>query len=176
MKDQNMEDFFRNQRDAFDDKTPPDRIWARIERNLFGTSRTSLWNSVVIWRAAALILLGLSAYLFITPRLPLKAEDTLAQREFNEVESFYSAQIMEKVSMIHNDEAFADPDGYRDQFTQDFEKLEAMYAVLSEELKRHPSQKVKDALVLNMLVRIDLLNSQLQRLEEVKKGEGKVVI
>ncbi len=170
MKDQNMEDFFRNRRDAFDDKTPPDRIWSRIQGNLFGTSQRSLWNSVTVWRAAALVLLGLSAYLFIAPRLPLRTDDVLAQKEFTEVESFYSAQITEKVSMIHNDEAFAE-----DQFTQDFEKLEAMYAVLSEELKRRPSQKVKDALVLNMLVRIDLLNAQLQRLEDTRKEGTRVL-
>jgi hypothetical protein len=162
MKDP-MEDLFRNQRDAFDDKTPPDRVWARIERNLFGTSRVSLWNSVVIWRVAALVLLGLSAYLFIAPRLPLRVEDALAQKEFIEVESFYAAQITEKASMIQRDDGFAE-----DGLTADFEKLEAMYAVLSEELKKHPSQKVKDAMVLNMLVRIDLLNAQLQRQEEAR--------
>lgn len=162
MKDQHMEDFFRNQRDAFDDKTPPGRVWARIERSLFGTSG-NLWNSVVIWRAAALILLGLSAFLFVAPRLPMVAEDALAQREFSEVESFYAAQITEKASMILSDEGFAEG-----ALAQDFEKLEAMYAVLSEELKKRPSQKVKDAMVLNMLVRIDLLNAQLQRMEEAR--------
>jgi hypothetical protein len=41
-----------------------------------------------------------------------------------------------------------------------------MYLVLKEEMKTRPSQKVKDALVLNLLVRIDLLNQHLQRLEE----------
>jgi hypothetical protein len=32
-------------------------------------------------------------------------------------------------------------------------------------MKAHPSKKVKEALVLNLLVRIDLLNQQLQALE-----------
>jgi hypothetical protein len=49
-----------------------------------------------------------------------------------------------------------------------------MYNVLKEEMKTSPSQKVKDALVLNLLVRIDLLNQQLHKLEkEYKKGEDK---
>jgi hypothetical protein len=51
-------------------------------------------------------------------------------------------------------------------FTRDFEQLEAMYMVLREEMKTRPSEKVKDALVLNLLVRIDLLNQQLHKLEE----------
>ena len=51
-------------------------------------------------------------------------------------------------------------------FTQDFQQLEAMYMILKEEMKNTPSQKVKDALVLNLLVRINLLNQQLYKLEK----------
>jgi hypothetical protein len=36
-------------------------------------------------------------------------------------------------------------------------------------MKTHPTQKVKDALVLNLLVRIDLLNQQLHKIEEGEK-------
>ena len=60
---------------------------------------------------------------------------------------------------------FKESDGLNG-FTHDFQQLEAMYLVLKEEMKTRPSQKVKDALVLNLLVRIDLLNQHLQRLEE----------
>ena len=56
-----------------------------------------------------------------------------------------------------------------DNISQDIQKLEAMYSVLSDEMKRLPSEKVKDAMVLNMLVRIDLLNQQIQKLEESKR-------
>ncbi len=51
-------------------------------------------------------------------------------------------------------------------FTHDFQQLEAMYMILKEEMKTSPSQKVKDALVLNLLVRINLLNQQLYKLEK----------
>jgi hypothetical protein len=51
-------------------------------------------------------------------------------------------------------------------FTQDFQQLEAMYMILKEEMKTQPSQKVKDALVLNLLVRINLLNQQLYKLDK----------
>ncbi|MBL7864639.1 MAG: hypothetical protein JNK10_07175 [Cyclobacteriaceae bacterium] len=167
MKDDNMEKFFSDNRSAFDDRTPSDRVWNLIERTLFGGTHIGVWNSVTIWRAAAVVLLGLCVYQFVAPRLGPQVLDRLSQQEFRDVESFYAAQISEKVSLIRNDESFTD-----DQFTQDFEKLEAMYAVLAEELKRHPSQKVKDALVLNMLVRIDLLNQLLQQQEELKQKKN----
>jgi hypothetical protein len=43
---------------------------------------------------------------------------------------------------------------------------------LKEEMKTSPSQKVKDALVLNLLVRIDLLNQQLHKLEKEYKKDN----
>jgi hypothetical protein len=160
-----MREFFDSNRDAFDDRVPTAGVWNRIERALFGGRSASLWQSVSVWRAAAILLLGLSLFQFLSPRLGVQGRaDRAAQQEFVDVESFYSAQISQKVSLIRSEDAFLD-----DQFSQDLEKLEAMYAVLSEEMKKRPSQKVKDALVLNMLVRIDILNQQLQRLEESRE-------
>lgn len=165
MSNDKLKDYFGSHRDAFDSRKPSSRVWSRIERALFGSSSSGWWNSVQVWRAAAVVLLGVSAYLFLSPRIGEgRGADFVAQQEFKDVESFYSAQISEKVLLIRNDEGFEE-----DTFTQDLEKLEAMYAVLAEEMKKHPSQKVKDALVLNMLVRIDLLNQQIQRLEESKQ-------
>lgn len=165
MSNDNMEKFFAGNRHEFDDKTPSDKIWSRISHALFGAKKVSLWNSLALWRSAAIILLGVSAYLFFVQAGPITGKEDLAsQQEFLDVESYYTSQISEKVLLIRSDAYFID-----EQFTQDFEKLEAMYAVLAEDLKKRPSEKVKDALVLNMLVRIDLLNQQIQKLEESKE-------
>ncbi len=165
MSNDKMDRFFADNRNAFDDKAPSDRIWHRIERKLFGAKQVRLWNSLPAWRAAATILFGLALAQFFGQRLPgAIKEDLASQQEFIDVESYYAAQISEKTSLIRNDAYFID-----EQFTQDFQKLEAMYSVLAEELKKRPSESVKDALVLNMLVRIDLLNQQIQKLEESRK-------
>jgi hypothetical protein len=89
-------------------------------------------------------------------------ENTQALNEFTDVEAFYVQQISHKVELIGE---FTESDGLNG-FTRDFQQLEAMYQVLKEEMKARPSQKVKDALVLNLLVQIDLLNQQLHRLEK----------
>jgi len=159
----NMKKFFDSNRDAFDQRVPSDGVWKRIERTLFGAKEVSLWNSVGLWRAAAVLLFAVALIQFAAPRI-VKTQDLSAQQEFRDVESYYSAEINQKVALIRNEGPFLD-----DSFTQDIEKLEAMYAVLSEDLKKRPSQKVKDALVLNMLVRIDLLNQQIQKLEDRKE-------
>lgn len=167
MKDQ-LEDFIHQNRSAFDDKEPSPKVWKGIEGRL-GWPGPTWWNSVNLWRAAAIIFMALSGYLLI-PKVAGKAENTLALKEFSDVESFYIQQISHKVELI---DAFSKNDGLNG-FTHDFQQLEAMYLVLKEELKASPSKKVKDALVLNLLVRIDLLNQHLHRLEEEQnsKGEG----
>ena len=169
MKD-SLKDFVSKHREAFDHREPANTVWSRVQATLPRRKQVTLWNSLMVWRAASLILLVLSFYL-ISSRIPQapKKELAMAQREFSDLETFYSSQINEKVAMINTLES-ADED---DQFTQDFRKLQAMYEVLKEELKSHPGEKVRDAMVLNFLVQIDLLNQQIKRLEDMKKVKSK---
>jgi len=163
MKDP-VEDFVRQNRDAFDDKEPPQKSWKQIERSL-GISRPTLWNSVIMWRAAAIIFMAATGYLLIPQNIPTQQVAIgadAAGTEFRDVEKFYFKQISDKVALIGE---FQRSEGLNG-FTHDFQQLEAMYMVLREEMKTSPSQKVKDALVLNLLVRIDLLNQQLHKLEK----------
>lgn len=153
-----LEDFVKKNRDAFDHLQPPASVWNRIDRALFGT--TSLWGSVTLWRAAAVIFMCLSIYLLI-PKEKISPSGQTAMKEFTDVEAFYITQISEKVKMIDGFEGEATT-----SYAQDFYQLQAMYLVLKEEMKQRPSQKVKDALVLNLLVQIDLLNQQLHMLEK----------
>jgi hypothetical protein len=165
MKDQ-LEDFIHRNRNAFDDREPGPKVWKGIEHSM-RFSRRPWKNPLVLWRAAAIFFMVLSGYLML-PKEPARADQSLALKEFSDVEAFYFQQISNKVDMIHE---FQQNEGLNG-FTQDFQQLEAMYLVLKEEMKVRPSQKVKDALVLNLLVRIDLLNQQLHRLEEKKEDGG----
>jgi hypothetical protein len=168
MKDP-LEDFIRQNRNAFDDKEPSEKVWKNIDAGL-PVKSTSLWNSLSLWRAAAVVFMALSIYLMIPEKSDTSSRNLLTSKanDFNDVEAFYFQQISEKVEMI---DEFQKSEGLNG-FTQDFQQLEAMYMVLKEEMKTRPSDKVKDALVLNLLVRIDLLNQQLHNLEkEYKKDE-----
>ena len=159
MKDE-LEDFVKRNRPAFDDREPSPEIWNRIDASLGGRGKRWL-DSVVLWRAAAIFFMALSAFLLI-PRGSERIQNAQALKEFSDVEAFYTQQISNKVEMIGE---FAGNDGLNG-FTHDFQQLEAMYHVLKEEMKARPSKQVKDALVLNLLVRIDLLNKQLHKLEK----------
>lgn len=162
-----LENFIRSNRDEFDDKGVPNESWKSISDSLKLTRQVKWYDNVTIWRAAAVLFMAVSIYLAIpVVKSTSTAENTKATlNEFKDVESFYTDEISRKVALI--EELSEGEDG--DDFTQDFKQLEAMYSVLKEELKNHPSKKVKDALVLNLLVRINLLNQQLQKLEEDEK-------
>lgn len=160
MKDQ-LDDFIKKNRDAFDDKVPSEKVWRNIDASMRFTS-PGLWNSLGLWRAAAVIFMMLSVYLLI-PKQSIKSDKSeIAANEFRDVEAFYFQQISEKIELI---DGFQKTEGLNG-FTQDFKQLEAMYMILKEEMKASPSQKVKDALVLNLLVRINLLNQQLSKLDK----------
>lgn len=154
-----LEEFIRSNRAAFDDKEPSEKVWGRIRNELFASRQGH--TALVFWRAAAVLFMTLSAYLLYT-KVSERENHQVVLNEFSNVESFYTQEISSKIEMIEN---FQGTDSGLNGFTHDFSQLEAMYEVLKEEMKVRPSKKVKDALILNLLVRIDLLNKQLEKLE-----------
>lgn len=174
MKD-SLKEFMDANRDGFDNKQPNQSAWTKIEAGL-SSNKTIWWNSVSIWRAAAIILLGISSYLLISRTAPINKTNRQLATEFKDLDAFYSNQIIEKAELVSQ---FQIEQGETDdEVTQNIQKLEAMYQVLKTEMRQRPSQDVKDALVLNLLVRIDLLNQQLNKLdrrEEDSKDNSKSV-
>ncbi|HOO09229.1 MAG TPA: hypothetical protein PKW06_04780 [Cyclobacteriaceae bacterium] len=170
-----LKEFIDGNREAFDDKAPRANTWGSILARLPGGKGVPLWHSVVAWRAAAMLLLALSVFLLIgrggegAGKASAKTSDMQLQGEFKDVESFYKGEIAKKVALI---DGLGGP-FESGQFTQDFEKLDAMYQVLRGQMNTRPSKEIRDALILNILVRIDLLNQQIERLEDLKKEKKK---
>lgn len=167
-----LEDFIRQNRSAFDDKEPGKNVWSNVAKAIPTTATARMWSAVTLWRAAAIffMVVSIGAWLPRTFYTKNNPQTATALKEFHDVEAFYVKQITQKENLI---DSFKNADG-REGFTEDFRQLEAMYSVLREELKQHPSQKVKDALVLNLLVRIDLLNQQLHTLDNTQNTRDSV--
>jgi hypothetical protein len=161
----NLEEFIRSNRAAFNDQEPSSNVWRRVRHGLFGVAESKI---LMYWRAAAIFFMALSA-LLVYPKLSETREKKVVMNEFNDVESFYVREISSKLEMI---EDFTDGE-FLNGYTNDFKQLEAMYEVLKDEMRTRPSKKVKDALVLNLLVRMDLLNRQLEKLENENKSTAK---
>lgn len=155
MKDE-LRDFVKSHRASFDDQEAPAHAWRKVEQTLF--PRTIRIEPIRYWQAAAILFFVCSAYQFLQDGLPLVKRD--AAKELADAEAFYTQEISEKIKLIH---ANTSNESY--DFAEDFQQLEAMYAVLKEEMQQHPSEKVKDAMMLNLMVRINLLNKQLQEVD-----------
>jgi len=155
--------FIAQNRAAFDRHEDP-ALWPSIEAALPARGRTVIWHSVTLWRAAAVVFFALSAVLLSLGRFGKSEKpDTAALLGFNDLENYYGGQISEKMDLVHRYQAQTDLT--EDDVTQNLKKLEAMYLVLKDQLKARPTQDVRDALVLNLLVRIDLINQQLHKLD-----------
>jgi len=161
MKD-NLEQLVRENKQAFDDKEPGKNVWKRISKELDGKG-----NYQWIWKAAAILFflssVGLATQVDFSADKQLAHNKEVINNDFDDIESFYFKMISEKRSLIYD---FEENSMNIDQdFELDLQKLDAMYQVLKEELKTNPSKQVVDALILNLLVRVDILNEQLQELE-----------
>jgi hypothetical protein len=173
MKD-NLEDFIRAHREDFDTGEPHESGWKKVEAELVFSKQKTIWNSLPLWRAAAIVFMLISTALVVSNKLSQESSrSNISLKEFNEVEAYYTKEIYQKVKLIEEISA-----GEEVQVSEDFRQLDAMYEVLKEEMKARPSKKVKDALVLNLMVRINLLNEQLRRLEsddDLKEEEGNTI-
>ena len=164
MKD-NIENFIRDNRDAFDHREPRSDVWESISRKLPGRPSGIHW----MWKAAAVIFFMSTAVLLVQKfeknDVPALAEQREMSSEFNQVEQFYFEQISEKKNLI--DELQKDNIPEIDVLAE-LQKLDAMYLVLRQQYDTEPTAEVIDALTLNLLVRIDLLNKTLEDLDKPK--------
>ena len=174
MSKDRLEQFIHENRAAFDDQEPGEKVWQGISRDLdadFPVRR--LKRQLWYWKAAALLLLmtsGLLLWSLLAHPISLESGLAKASKDFTEIEAFYFKQISEKRELIyHHEDLLGDVD-----FEHELQKLDAMYQVLKTDLDQRPSKEVVDALILNLLVRIDILNKALERLEEKDVSEGEV--
>jgi len=164
MKDR-FEKFVDENRDEFDNEIPKERVWKRIKRKLDENPGSLL--SIFLWKAAAVIFFGLSSFLLFQNYMQGQrskdrlAEIALARDEFSEVEDYYISLISNKEQELDDFENSGESD-----YRTDLGNLDAIYQVLKEEMEKDPSKEVIDALILNLISRIDILNREVEKLSD----------
>jgi len=166
-KKDHLDKFIVDHQQDFNLDSPKRELWPEIDKRIIQAYKPWYSQEVWLWRAASLILLAVSLFLYqgSSDANQQNAIAVIDAHEFDEVENFYVAQISEKriqISDIQKNKIELDA-----SYEVDLQRLDAMYEVLKEELEHNPSKEVKDALTLNLLIRINLLNSQLEEIEDV---------
>ena len=162
-----LEQFIKSHRADMDDKDPRPDLWIDIANEISSESKQrSLTNSFVWWRAAAILLLFITSLMVIEKFIsePEKKEMAMNQ-QLMEAESFYIDLISQKkgevITLSEEMELGSD-------FIQEVNMLDSMYTVLKKDLKNGNEDNLVDAMILNLQLRIEVLNEQLSIIQSIQ--------
>jgi hypothetical protein len=162
-----LEQFIKSHRADMDDKDPRPDLWIDIANEISSESKQrSLTKSFVWWRAAAILLLFITSLMVIEKFIsePEKREMAMNQ-QLMEAESFYIDLISQKkgevITLSEEMELGSD-------FIQEVNMLDSMYTVLKKDLKNGNEDNLVDAMILNLQLRIEVLNEQLSIIQSIQ--------
>ena len=174
----NLEKFIKNHRSEFDDKVPREALWDAIRA---GTGKKAVelkpesgtpgrQRALTFWKVAAAVLLLVTAWLVydkVSRDVPAKrvGEVIAMDDQLNEAESFYVQLINEKKKEVIGK---ASAYGLDRDFIREINTLDSMYNELKTNLTIADQQNVKDAIILNLQLRIKILNEQLKIIQSIE--------
>ena len=126
------------------------------------------------WRAAAILFFVFTVGLLLKDNLQPTGNNEIADGQFAQTEEFYTSQIADKEQLIQV--YLINHPGLGVEFKNDLEQLDNIYLQLKEDYKINNSDKVLDALILNLQSRIDLLNTQLNIIRTINDQNDEINI
>ena len=167
-----LEKFITENREKFDDRNPGDELWNGISARLDGNKPGKRSISQYMWKAASFVLLAMVIGL-LTERIyhrdrsqnSLQGNERLT--ELNQVEDYYTSLIAQKRNEIQV--YLSENPDFRQSFSHDITQLDSMYTSLKSELSNSYSDKIVDAMIVNLQLRIRILNQQLDILKSIQK-------
>ncbi len=162
---ENLEKFISKNRGAFDDKTPPDRVWQKVEAQLQPKAkRFVLWRGIKV-AAAVLLLLTAGALIGISftnyQQSGQLAEASLTD-EFLEVERYYQQQVNQKVNQL------VSMKNYDQSIDEDLDQLDVSIKELKEEIADAPKgseAEMINTMINNYKTKVELLERVLEHMQ-----------
>jgi hypothetical protein len=173
MLEDRIERFIRLNRDRFDGELPGEVVWEQISSNLAnrGEARTRQFGW---WRAAAILFFVFTIGLLLKDNFQAVDNDEIVDSQFAQTENFYVSQIVDKEQLI--EVYLVNYPGLGVEFKNDLEQLDHIYLQLKEDYRVNNSDKVLDALILNLQSRVDLLNRQLIIIRSINEKNDEIDI
>ena len=168
MKD-NLEKFITSNRDAFDLYEPSPEIWKRIEKSVH---KKSITLRVVLWRAAAVILIFGASFVFQRYLQMVKKPEIskIEIPELQEAEIYYTTMVSSKLNEI--EPLLKEHPGMEKEIMKDLSELDVMYSDLKKDLVDNvANQEVIEAMIQNYRMRLDILEDVLNELKNQEKNE-----
>lgn len=156
-----LEKFIMENREVFDGATPSERAWKGIDQKL--SKKRSNWPTV--WKIAAMLFMVSTVYLMIDRNQRETAEGPFLSEEFTQAEDYYVSLISQRKQAIIEQ---LTPEQQK-EFLVEIDQLDAMYLDLKKTYQTNASNdRVLDAMINNLQLRLDILNKQLDILQNIK--------
>lgn len=170
--DDSLEKFIKSHREDLDDKSPRKDLWSDIESQInIETKQRKLWNPTVYWRAAAVILLLISSWLVfdkVNQNADNNSEVAISNPQLFEAESYYVSLIAQKSEEI---KVMSEKYDFGNDFLYEIDRLDSMYSMLKQDMSTGDEENIVDAMILNLQLRIEILNQQLNIIQSIENTQ-----
>ena len=156
-----LEQFIMNNKGSFEDANPSDKVWGKIEKKLRRNNRFLQ----ISWKVAAVLFMVSTAYLLIEKNLERVQDGPQFSEEFIQAENYYTQLISLKQMEI---EERLSPE-QQAELLKETDQLDELYLELKKTYQTNAaSDRVVDAMISNLQLRLDILSRQLEILGNIK--------
>lgn len=167
MKTDRLEEFIKENREAFDQYEPSGKVWEQISKSKTKT-KTVIFTNWFLRVAAVLAVVAIFAVtitktdIFNSGEIAQQSDDP-ELRELIEAEAFYASQVNKKMDEIRKCYV-AYPD-IKEDVEMDLNELQQMYNELKTDLKENVSKKtVIEAMIENNRYRLKMVDEVLDQI------------
>jgi len=180
-----LEDFIKDNRDAFDSEEPKPQLWRNLQSNVAESTRDErvFHLSFLRWTAAAAVVIMIvgTFYMVITsgplaPPLSRNSSTTATPDQvLNELNPTYAKEVYHFTQLIELKQSELKqiekehPELYQ-QFMKDINKLDSSYQALKTELPKNANRELLlEAMIQNLKLQTELLNQQLSVIKQLNQ-------
>lgn len=176
-----LKNFISDNRKAFDDEMPSDKVWENIEASFTATKKKKFtltpfykWSMA----AAAMLVIALSIYFFSGKKTGDPESIATEENNINKLMPVDDPQINQFVKMIDSKQeelkviAKEQPELYQ-QFTTAINQLDSSYNSLKTQLSATPNREMLlEAMIQNLQLQLNVLNQQLNIINQIKESKN----
>jgi len=177
-----LKNFISDNRKAFDDERPSDKVWENIEASFSHTQKKKkkfILTPLYKWSmaAAAVLILASGVYFFVIREPKEKIVTASTETEIEKLAPEYAPQMNQFVKMIDTKQeelkllAKEQPELYQ-QFTKAIHQLDSSYNTLKNQLSATPNREMLlEAMIQNLQLQLNVLNQQLNIIHQIKESK-----
>ncbi|MEO6254351.1 MAG: hypothetical protein ABIO79_13640 [Ferruginibacter sp.] len=176
-----LKKFIWDNRKAFDNETPSDKVWENIEASFSAKKKKKfILTPVYKWSmaAAAMLIIASGVYFIVIKKDPTVKTVVSNEPDINKLApEEYASQMNQFVKLIDTKQeelktlAKEQPELYQ-KFTSAINQLDSSYNTLKNQLSATPNREMLlEAMIQNLQLQLNVLNQQLNIIHQIKESK-----